>query len=184
MGIYSVISTDAIREVLRAAVPEGLNPALHKSTYFAGKSENYQSKNKVIQKEKIIRGFKMQAQAVGIGIDGLINRSLKENSAVIIEGVHIIPCQYQEPVDNRVLQYFVDIAHPEIHRKRLEMRSNEAPQRKLAVYFDNFKEICWIQDYLRRKAKEAQNIIFINNEGSLDKSVEQSVKAYWNRFSH
>jgi 2-phosphoglycerate kinase len=182
IGIYAIISTDAIREILRSAIASGLNPTLHTSTYLAGQSENYEAKGPAIQKEKILRGFKTQAQAVEVGIQGLVNRSVKENSSVIIEGIHLLPKPYKGELAERVLQYFVDIPDEDVHRRRLQMRSHEAPERKLLTYLDNFQEIRWIQAYIRRKAKNCPGVVHINNQAALDDSVQNAVQAYFKRF--
>jgi len=184
VGIYAVISTDAIREILRSAIVEGVNPALHTSTYLAGQSENYKIKSQTVRREKVLRGFKTQASAIAVGIHGLIERHLRENSPVIIEGVHIIPQDYESPLANRVMQYFIDIPNERVHRERLRIRSKEAPERKLQTYLDNFREIRWIQAHLRRKATEIADITTIDNGGTLDRSVDACVQAYWKRYHH
>ncbi|MEK6874300.1 MAG: hypothetical protein AABX52_00965 [Nanoarchaeota archaeon] len=180
--IYSVVSTDSIREILRCLIHPGLNPTLQQSTYLAGQSENYKEKGEDLQQEKIIRAFKTQVQAVAVGIQGIIERSPKENSPVIIEGIHIIPRKYPDTINKHILQYFIDIPDKSVHRSRFELRATQSPYRKLQHYLENFTEIRWIQDYLRRKAQEAQDTVIIENQGSLDGSVDACMRVYFKRF--
>ena len=181
--VYSVVSTDSIREILRCALNPELSPSLNASTYLAGQSENYHDKSEEVRLEKIIRAYKTQARAVGVGVHGLIKRNIKENSSVILEGVHIIPEQVYFDIHEHVLQYFIDIPQEHIHKHRFESRASAAPERKLQQYLDNFTEIRWIQDYLRRKASEVGGVLTINNEGSLDASVDRIVQEYYRRFT-
>ena len=74
-----LLSTDAIREVLRAADDNSDDPALHRSSFSIGESND------------AVIDWIETCRAVERGIEATINRALREGIDLLLEGVHIIP---------------------------------------------------------------------------------------------
>ncbi|GAH64941.1 unnamed protein product, partial [marine sediment metagenome] len=87
LNITRVASTDAIREVMRASVPEKLISSLKGSSYNAYKNLTFPPSGA----EPVILGFREQVLAVNVGIEAIIERNILEKSDTIIEGAHVVP---------------------------------------------------------------------------------------------
>lgn len=171
-GILYLVGIDAIREAARQLIQEPVNQSLHKSSYLAGKSANYDSKPEDIKKEKILKGFKTQSSAVKVCVDGIINRYLKENSQTILEGVNLVPGDYNKLITaGNATQILIDLEDEEIHLARLRNRVITTPTRG-NVYLDNFREIRYVRDYFVRKARE-NNIQIVDNSGNLEDTINR-----------
>ena len=103
LHIPYIQGTDSAREIIRSVVNKDLNPSLSKSTYIAGKTKNYESKNNDVQKSEILRAYKNQCAAVNVAIEGIVNRSLNENISLIVEGIHLLPGKLKEVIDQKGL---------------------------------------------------------------------------------
>lgn len=180
LHIPTIISTDAIREILRSTLNPHINPLLNKSTYLAGQTENYCKKSEEVQRAEIIRAFKTQCAAIRVGIDGLVKRSIVENIPLIVEGVHVIPGSMEEldifNKNQQISQYLIKISDPKIHKSRFEQRQKEAPKREIKKYLSNFREIRWIHDYLVEKANKSRRVKQIDNIGSIREGIDIILK--------
>ena len=87
LRLKNLISTDMIREVMRKIVSKELSPVIHKSSFDAHESIRTQS----ISVDPVIEGFINHVDVVNVGIEAIIERSVKEGISTIIEGVHIVP---------------------------------------------------------------------------------------------
>ncbi len=171
-GILYLVGIDAIREAARQLIKEPINQSLHRSSYLAGKSANYGSKSEDVRKEKIVRGFKTQGSAVKVCVDGIINRYLRENTQTILEGVNLVPGDYNKLITSgNATQILIDLEKEEIHLARLRNRAITNPARGNA-YLDNFREIRYVRDYLVRKARE-NNIKIVDNSGNLEDTINR-----------
>lgn len=79
MKFSRIISTDAIREIMRACDEEPLNPALHRSSFSKGETGDP------------IIDWTDTCNAVEAGIFATIDRARREGIDLLIEGVHIRP---------------------------------------------------------------------------------------------
>ncbi len=151
LDITTVISTDTIREIMRDTVSKKLIPSLHESSYLA-----WRKLDVTMETDPVILGFKQQAAKVNIGIDGIIERSLKEKTSVIINGVHILPSLVAKKrfpnVDIHIV--FLYLKDPDQHKQRFYYREESGEIRKASRYIDNFEHIRKIQDYLLSETKE------------------------------
>ncbi len=189
LGINSVTSTDAIREVVRTVIHHAINPALQGSTYLAGKTEHYAEKTAGVQRAEILRGYKNQCSAVWVGIEGLLERGFKESIPLVIEGIHlrsgfVSETRHYQSFKDRLLEYAIFISDEEVHRQRFLARQEEAPGRPMEKYTSNFREIRWIHDYLVDRAKRFPSIVLIDNVGSVEETKRKVVRAYYERFPH
>ncbi|MBT6972275.1 MAG: AAA family ATPase [Euryarchaeota archaeon] len=85
LGFARIISTDAIREVMRSCDPERNIPRLHRSSFTRGEAGDP------------VLDWKDSCRVVEAGIDATIARARREGIDLIIEGVHLMP-------DNRWLE--------------------------------------------------------------------------------
>ncbi|MBP3226699.1 MAG: 2-phosphoglycerate kinase, partial [Methanobrevibacter sp.] len=87
LRLKNLISTDMIREVMRKIVSKELSPVIHKSSFDAHEAIRTPS----IRIDSIVEGFISHVEVVNVGIEAIIERSVKEGISTIIEGVHVVP---------------------------------------------------------------------------------------------
>ncbi len=188
LHIPNIVSTDQVREVIRAAISSDMNLMLGKSTYVAGQTVNYDSKKDNEKRLEVIRAYKTQCTAVNAGICAVVRRAINENIPLIVEGVHMVPGKirdmgaYSQHKD-RFMEVLLYIADPEVHRARFEQRQIDAPERPMDKYLTNFREIRWIHDYLVGRPERycIDDISLVDNSGALRTSVDVVLKAYYRR---
>jgi 2-phosphoglycerate kinase len=181
LDIPVVVNTDCIREVLRTAIGPEVNPALTVSTYLAGRTWGFEDRTAEQQRHEIIHGFKAQCSPIQAGVDRIVRRAIKENRSVLIEGIHLEPgrirdTEWHRKTDGRIVELFLYIDDPDVHRERFVYRQLKAPERPMGIYLENFREIRWIHDYLLERAMRCDEIFRVNNVNSasdcLDKLLE------------
>jgi len=154
LGITRVVSTDAIRQVLRSALSEELMPILHVSSFEADSMVDSSSD----QIDPVIGGFKEQVQAVSVGTEGLITRALEEGTDLIVEGAHLTPdtvAGWGEKFPDAVLIPIVlTIESESLHRSHFHMRGLETKSRPDDKYLAAFGKIRKIQAYVSSMALE------------------------------
>lgn len=152
LGITRVISTDAIREVLRSVLSEDLMPTLHVSSFEA----HLKSKVPSPAGEEVINGFKEQVQAVSVGIKALIARAIAEGTDIIVEGAHVVPGFLsgweQEFADCVLVPLVMSVSREDLHRSHFYMRSNEK-NRPGDKYISSFEKIRLIQGHINALAE-------------------------------
>ncbi len=150
LEITSVITTDIIREIMRYTISEKLMPYLHKSSYLGWKNLDIDS-----EIDPVILAFKQQSARVNVGIHGMIKRSIREKSTVIINGVHVLPSLIKAKDFEKganIITLFTYIKNPDIHKRRFYYREESGEIRKADKYIENFKHIRKIQDYVIKEA--------------------------------
>ncbi len=152
LRISSVVGTDSIREVMRKIISKEISPALHESTYTAWKSLRYDISDR---KDKVIIGYRRSVEPVLVGVEAVIDRALKENTDIIIEGVHILPSLMKEQyLKNKNIYFvFLGVKDEEEHKKRFYLREKQS-SRKADKYLKHFKEIREIHSYIIEDAKK------------------------------
>lgn len=147
LGITRVVSTDAVREVLRSALTEEMFPTLY--------SSSFQSDTAVRQPiphsgDRLIIGFREQAAAVAVGAQALIDRAIEEGTDIIIEGAHLVPGFLSRAESDRavVVPLLVTVDDEELHRSHFYMRTRETRNRPADRYLANFRKIRRIQRYM------------------------------------
>ena len=156
LGITRVISTDAIREVLRAALSQKLIPTLYVSSFNADEALRVPISSR---SEQLIVGFQEQVTAVSVGIKALIARALEEGTDIIVEGAHVVPGfleGWEEEFDQAVLvPVVIAVSDAEMHRSHFTMRALETRSRPRDRYLDNFEKIRALQSYILSLAERA-----------------------------
>lgn len=149
LGITRVISTDAIREVLRAAFSKELIPTLYVSSFNADEAVRVPLRS---QDERLIVGFQEQVSAVSVGMKALIARALEEGTDIIVEGAHVVPGfldGWEEEFAQAVLVPVVlAVSDPEVHRTHFQLRALEAHERPRDRYLTHFEKIRALQTYI------------------------------------
>ncbi len=150
LGITKIVSTDSIREIMRAVLSKKLVPTLHMSSYEAYRRPG------LSREAAGIPAFEEQALYVRVGAQALIERNIVENVDMIIDGVHLVPGLI-EPVnaaDGIVIPVITHLSDLETHRQRFQSRERRAKDRPAQRYLGNFEAIRLIQDHLWQTATQ------------------------------
>lgn len=147
LGITRVVSTDAVREVLRSALTEDMFPTLYSSSF---ESDNAVRQPIPHSGDRLIIGFREQAAAVAVGAQALIDRAIEEGTDIIIEGAHLVPGFLSRAESDRavVVPLLVAVDDEELHRSHFYMRTRETRNRPADRYLANFRKIRRIQRYM------------------------------------
>ncbi len=168
LGISRVLSTDAIRQVMRIMLSPDLMPALHASSFSA-----HQGLPGVVdQEDAVIEGFLAQTSTVSVGARAIIDRAVEENASLVLDGVALVPglidlSQYE----GRAHVFFQVVARldPDAMRAQFKARAERERSRRPGRYIDRLDEILEIQDYLLEQA-DREDVPIIENV-SLEGSV-------------
>jgi 2-phosphoglycerate kinase len=147
LGITRVVSTDAVREVLRSSFTKEMFPTLYESSFNADKAVRQPIPH---SGDRLIIGFREQAAAVAVGAQSLIDRAVAENTDVILEGAHLVP-GFLEKVDSDdavIVPLLVTIDDEDLHRGHFYRRDRDTGTRASERYLKAFKKIRKIQKYM------------------------------------
>lgn len=143
LGITRVISTDAVREVLRSAFTAEMFPTLYESSFQADKAVRQPIPH---AGDRLIIGFREQAAAVAVGARALIDRALSEGTDLILEGAHLVPGFLDIETDRAaIVPVVVKVDDEDLHRSHFYWRTRERPSNR---YLNNFQKIRRIQKYI------------------------------------
>lgn len=174
LGIRRIVSSDAIREALRSLISKQLSPSLHASSYAAWRTTLLPTEDEEKTKPKtkqVIRGFLLQAQQLKPALLGIIERSIKENTSLIIEGVHLIPGILTDSVSNAC---FVELAlvteDIKAHQRNFLSRDISTSQKRgKEQYLNYFTEIRILNQFIADQAEE-EGVAIIDKD-DLDESI-------------
>lgn len=145
LGITRVVSTDAVREVLRSAFTAQMFPTLYSSSFEADNAVRQPIPN---SGDRLIIGFREQAAAVAVGAQALIDRAVAEGTDMILEGAHLVP-GFLQSVDSEeavIVSLVITVDDEQLHRDHFHRRSREA--RPKDRYLESFDKIRRIQRYM------------------------------------
>ncbi|HEX2026660.1 MAG TPA: hypothetical protein VHF25_01530 [Nitriliruptorales bacterium] len=144
LGAVRVVTTDAVREILRGAIPPEEFPALHVSSFEADDPD-----------AATVAGFLEQVHIVGSGIRSLLARADVEQVDIIVEGVHLVPgaIQFPDRLGALVVPLIIAVDDVGVHRSYLVARSHDS-RRPPDRYLDGFEQIRRIQREVVRRARE------------------------------
>lgn len=155
LGITRVVSTDAIREVFRAAFSKELMPTLHVSSYEADLALSVPVPQR---SDPLIIGFQRQVASVAVGIKALISRAIEEGTDILVEGAHVVPGFLdgweEEFKDAVVVPVVVSVREEWLHRSHFHRRAAETRYRPGDRYLAAFERIRKIQDYITQLAAD------------------------------
>lgn len=153
LSIARVLSTDAIRDVMRVMISDDLVPTLHVSSFEAH--------SRLVTAvapglDPIVEGFLDQSRTVAVGVRAVIERAILEGTNTVIDGVSLVPGLYD-------LAGWQDRAHvilllaadqdPESLRAHIVARAHGRGARASERYLRSFEEILRIQDALLERAQ-------------------------------
>ncbi|AFD24829.1 2-phosphoglycerate kinase [Deinococcus gobiensis] len=178
LGIARVVSTDSIREVMRAMVSPALLPTLHASTFSAWEAliPPGQPRPEHPDKADLLAGFREQVQQVSVGLGAVVGRSVQEGTSLVLEGVHLVPGYLRAEAFQGALLVPMLVTLPDAgeHRRHFESRDSEtAASRPLHRYMKYFDEIRVMQEALELLA--AQEDVPLLDGLTLDESADQAV---------
>lgn len=148
LSIVRIVSTDAIREVMRAFFSRELMPTIHTSSFDADAALIHPLPPHV---DPVVAGFREQSLSVLVGVRAIIKRALNEGTHIIIEGAHIVPGfitpeQFPEAF---IVPLVIKVTDERLHRSHFYIREVETqgtrPFLRYVQYFDNIRKI---QDYI------------------------------------
>lgn len=175
LRINTVLPSDAIRDVMRQILPASLAGILHVSSFEAHRALRAPVPD---DHDPVLVAFRQQAEVVATGVRGLVNRALKEETDLVIEGVHVVPGLFDDDLrDWRkravVIHAVLSVGNPADHRAHFLTRLERSPGRVPQRYLDRFQEIRRIDRYLRRAAEVAGTPVI--EVAQLDDSIQAVV---------
>lgn len=179
LGIRNMISTDMIREVMRKIVSKELSPVIHESSFTAYKGMRVPPPPEF---DDVLAGFRDHVDTVSVGIDAVIERSLKEGISIVIEGVHIVPGFIKKELmeKDNVVMFVLTLHDKETHRGRFYSRCRQMwARRPLQRYLDNFFAIRKTQKYFESQATRfdvsvIENIDVITTIDTIIKNITET----------
>jgi len=179
LSIPRIVSTDSVRQVMRAMVSPSLVPTLHASTFNAW--EALLEPGEVLPAHpttaQLVTGFREQVSQVSVGLKAVIERSIQEGTSVVVEGVHVAPgyLMAQEFEGALVVPMLVTVPDETEHRRHFEARDRETDRhRPLRRYLRYFREIRVLHDYLLDLARRTE--VPTLHALSLDEAADQAVE--------
>eukprot|EP01080_Neovahlkampfia_damariscottae_P001568 gene1568-12693_t len=169
LGITQILSTDSIRHMLRGFINENENPIVFSSTYHA---YEHLKKSKKIGKELVIEGYKKQCESIFKYIEKFIEKSLKNNNSLIIEGVHLTTDFMVNLLKKykNILPFVIYISNEEKQKERFSVRSKYMTlDPKFNKYIKYFENIRIIQQYNVDLANDF--LIPLIDNTSIDRSI-------------
>ena len=181
LGVVRIISTDAIRQVMRAFFSESLMPAIHYSSYDADKAVRIPLRVGI---DSNLIGFMEQVEMVNVGVLAVLDRAIEERTSLVVEGVHIVPGMLasigarERSGEALLLPLVVAVTDSHLHRSHFLVREQETSGRRVfARYLKGFEEIRKIQEFILERAG-AEGTLVVDNV-SIDDTVGMVVDALY-----
>jgi len=161
LGITRVTSTDFVRQTMRALFTPEFLPAIHYSSFDAGRALPSAQEEEV---DPLLHGFLEQTRHVLVGVQAAIDRSLEEGWSMVIEGVHLVPGMLPQLVENAVVvECVIRIANEETHAGHFWIRDvSSEGVRPLDKYLERLGDIRYLQDFIVERA-QAEDVPVIEN---------------------
>ncbi len=178
LGIPRVVSTDSVRQVMRAVVSRELMPTLHASTFNAWEAllEPGEVRPAHPGQDLLIAGFREQIAQVSVGLRAVVERSIQEGTSVVVEGVHAAPGYLDADAFGGalVVPLLVTVPDEAEHRRHFETRDAQTSSgRPVSRYLRYFEEIRVLHDYLLTLAQRTG--VPTLHARSLDEAADQAV---------
>jgi len=177
LGLPRIVSTDAIRQALRALISAELSPELHTSSFTAWRAELLPSENPKPKRKRVLRGFQRQVQQLTAPLQAILGRSVEEGTSIVLEGIHLVPGLI--PLDAldgaTIVELVLTVSDPERHQSYFGAREVQTrSRRRREHYLGHFDEIRMIQDFCVAQAK-AEGVPVIE-AGDFDGLVEGAIE--------
>jgi 2-phosphoglycerate kinase len=171
LNIPRVVTTDAIRDVLRTVVPANVLPELHASTFEVVDPDGADP----------FSGFLRQCNAVGAAAIAVADRLADEHRSVIIEGVHALPGATRRALSDHsanpiVIERLIVQEAPERHADLLRRRATSEPLRGGDRHLAGLDRIRMIQQRLHEEAVAAHVPVIDGGEaGDLTQDIVDEI---------
>jgi 2-phosphoglycerate kinase len=151
LGITRVTSTDFVRQTMRALFTPEFLPAIHTSSFDAGKTLPSAQEEEV---DPLLHGFLEQTRHVLVGVQAAIDRSLEEGWSMVLEGVHLVPGMLPRPIVGALaVECIVAIENEETHAGHFWIRDLSSDGvRPLDKYIERMGDIRYLQDFIVERA--------------------------------
>jgi 2-phosphoglycerate kinase len=163
LGITRVTSTDFVRQTMRALFTPEFLPAIHTSSFDAGKTLPSAQEEEV---DPLLHGFLEQTRHVLVGVQAAIDRSLEEGWSMVLEGVHLVPGMLPRPIESALtVECVVAIENEEAHANHFWIRDLSSDGlRPLDKYLDRIGDIRYLQDFIVERAQVEGVPVIENSE--------------------
>lgn len=165
LGIPRVVSTDIVRQALRSLIGPELSPTLHASSFTAWRAELLPEEQATAKPERnrVLRGFLAQVRQLDPAITAIVERSVTEDTSLVIEGVHLVPGTVAEThvVGATILRAMLFVDDEVDHRKHFAVREVRTGSRRAQPYLEHFEEIRILHDYLKERS-EAEGVLVVD----------------------
>ena len=166
LDIFRTQSTDMLREIMRAMLPERLLPILHRSSFEAWRVLPEIS-GPMDFEDKIAHGYRGQTDLVSVLCEAVVQRAVRESVSMVLEGVHIDATtvnRLRESGDIIVVPIMLAVLKQEVWRKRIQGRGRAANQRRAQRYLKSFETIWQLQSHLLSEADGEDISIVVNDD--------------------
>lgn len=135
LNISHVISTDAIKEIIKSVISKDQLPSLYENVL---KIKSKDSNDK-------IWGYLRQSMDLRPAIQAMINSSNNYKDTVIIEGIHLIPGIFNSDLTAKIHHFIMEIEDESSHAQHLHENINSKSE--------DFVTIRAFQDYLIQQSR-------------------------------
>jgi 2-phosphoglycerate kinase len=151
LGITRVTSTDFVRQTMRALFTPEFLPAIHMSSFEAGKALPTAQEEEI---DPLLHGFLEQTRHVLVGVHAAIDRSLEEGWSMVLEGVHLVPGMLSRQIEGALaVECVIAIENEETHAGHFWIRDMSSDGiRPLDKYLDRIGDIRYLQDFIVERA--------------------------------
>jgi 2-phosphoglycerate kinase len=168
-----------LREVMRMMVPIRLLPELHTSSFNAWRKIPGSGDSKESPEERMIHGYIHQAELVSVPCEAVVQRALREQVSLILEGVHVSPMLVKRLRDEKraiIVPIMLAVLKKDRLQIQLKDRGVKTPERNAqSDYLSNFESIWMLQSYLLSEADN--NAIPIITNDHTDKTTERVMRS-------
>ena len=170
LGITRVTSTDFIRQTMRAFFSHEFMPAIHYSSFEAGRAMADEDDE---DSEAVLHGFLEQTRDVLVGVQAAIDRALEEGWSMVLEGVHVVPGMLPKKIEGAlVVQCVLAIDDAEAHAAHFWIRDTDSEGvRPYEKYLDAFDDIRLVQTYILGRARKHGVPVIAN--GNIDDAIAE-----------
>ncbi len=167
LDIVRTQSTDMLREVMRTMIPKKLLPVLHCSSFDAWNTIPVQDKKNRSKDLLIADGYRSQAELLSVASEAVLHRAIRENSPMILEGVHAYPelvHRLPQKSDAIVVHVTLAVLAKQELRSRLRGRGIDEPLRQGRRYLNKFDSIWRLQSFLVSEAERNDTPVIPNDD--------------------
>jgi len=147
LGIVRIVSTDAVREVMRGIFTKEMMPSIHASSFDVAPYLREPPE----EDNSVSTGFRRQGQAVSVGVTQVIRRAVVEGTDLIVEGAHVVPGFLDVPdrAEAIVTSMVITVDDEQLHRSHFVARAADTRSKRDHHYLEHFDNIRRVQSFVR-----------------------------------